>query len=483
MSSIKKKLEQEIKEQELSLKCIESMLEEFTQKYSEDVSKELKIVNDHKRFIKNPELQIAIVGAIKAGKSTLMNSLLKEKIASTEVTPETATLTKFKYSEKKQLKITFYDKKEWKYLWDSVEASCDENDVFKKEFDMLGAKEVECDYVGKEEINEYPESLEELKELVKKYSSSKSKAHYFVKEIEIGLDNLSLPKDVIFVDTPGLNDVVAYRSNITRDYIARANAVIVCVNASSMRNEDYTTIVKVFENVGSNKDKVLILGTQRDKFNNPQKDWENQKKEWEKYLGSLYKNEELMHKNILGVSSYIYHIVSNISAKKETPENEIDDVINFTKKMGMKIFKKQTGFIDIVKNILKSEESTIRKNAEEIKELTNIEELEDIIRGKLLEKSINIIIKDMEERYKMVWENIHTRFIDFKKANDEALTYLSMNLEELKSKKAEKTKQILEIKEIEKELLESFSTIKQEISNQLSTTNKKINEELKKIGI
>ena len=39
--------------------------------------------------------QIALVGTIKAGKSTLINALLDAPLASTEVTPETASLTKF----------------------------------------------------------------------------------------------------------------------------------------------------------------------------------------------------------------------------------------------------------------------------------------------------------------------------------------------------------------------------------------------------
>ena len=47
----------------------------------------------------NPSYQIAIVGTVKAGKSTLINSLLGYDLASTNVTPETATLTKFKYSK------------------------------------------------------------------------------------------------------------------------------------------------------------------------------------------------------------------------------------------------------------------------------------------------------------------------------------------------------------------------------------------------
>ena len=58
-----------------------------------------KRINNYIENIENPSYQIAIVGAIKAGKSTLINALIGQELASTNVTPETATLTKFKYSE------------------------------------------------------------------------------------------------------------------------------------------------------------------------------------------------------------------------------------------------------------------------------------------------------------------------------------------------------------------------------------------------
>ena len=48
------------------------------------------------------ELHIALVGAIKAGKSTLINALLGYEYASTRVTPETAALTKFRKGKLKK---------------------------------------------------------------------------------------------------------------------------------------------------------------------------------------------------------------------------------------------------------------------------------------------------------------------------------------------------------------------------------------------
>ena len=69
------------------------------------------INNDIRNYIENtinPSYQIAIVGAIKAGKSTLINTLIGDDLASVSVTPETATLTKFRYSKENYVKIKFY---------------------------------------------------------------------------------------------------------------------------------------------------------------------------------------------------------------------------------------------------------------------------------------------------------------------------------------------------------------------------------------
>lgn len=483
MDSLKSKLEREIKEQEQFIKKIGDTVAELSEKFSEDMDIELKEIEEYRSFIRNPDLQIAIVGAIKAGKSTLMNALLKENIASTEVTPETATLTKFKYSEKNYLKISFYNNREWNELWKSVEESSGRNEVFKKEFNSLGALYSAKEYIGKDEIIEYPSSIDDLKEMVKKYSSSKSKAHYFVKEIEIGLQNLNLPKEVCFVDTPGLNDVVAYRSNITRDYIKRANAVIVCVNADSMRSDEYTTIVKVFENVGKDNEKVFILGTQIDKLNNPERDWLKQKKEWEKYLVPIFKNENLLESNILGVSSYIYQIIDNIISGKEYTENDILDVVTFSKKTEMNLFKNKKTILDKIKEIIKDEKTTIVFNEKKIKEKTNVLKLESILNGQLLEKSMNILIQDIRFRHSILVENIYNKLKSIIERNKESLEYLDMDLKSLEDKRVEKEQIIENIKSIDQELTLKLKSLKKNVHDSIKHSEENLKEELKKLGI
>ena len=86
-------------------KYIDRVKKEFNNVDFKDVEKQL---NSQKEWIEKPDLEVAIVGNIKAGKSTFINAFLKENIASVEVTPETASLTKFKYSQTNNLTISFY---------------------------------------------------------------------------------------------------------------------------------------------------------------------------------------------------------------------------------------------------------------------------------------------------------------------------------------------------------------------------------------
>lgn len=479
--TIQRQLREKIEFQKNKLDSYKQNLMKLSRDYDESFSNELKKLEEHSKFINNPELQIAIVGAIKAGKSTLMNALLNAEIASTEVTPETATLTKFKYSQENYLKVTFYTKEEWNELWKSINAENSRNDVFKTDYDLLGADRYVREYIDREDVMKYTSNVNELREEVKKYSSSKSYVHYFVKEIEIGIDSPKISKEICYVDTPGLNDVVAYRSNITRDYIARANAVIVCINADSMRNDEYQTVVKVFENVGKNKEKVFILGTQLDKLNNPETDWEKQKKEWEKYLVAVFKDREIMRENILGVSSYIYHLVNKLCEKEKITDNQLTDLINYTKKTDWEILKKRKGILEKLKELVVEDEDILRRNSNRIKEKTNMDVLYTILNGRLLENSAKILAEDVEYRYSILKENLSIRIQEIIQNTQESINYLKLDLDALK---LEKTKKEVEIDNLDKGIKgvnKEMKNLKSAISLILEEGKSRIDNELKKI--
>ncbi|GLH58069.1 hypothetical protein [Helicobacter ailurogastricus] len=69
--------------------------------------------------------QIAFVGTIRAGESTLISAMLEKDYASVDVIPETAVLTTFKYGPKPLITIGFYTAQECKQFLANMQESKD----------------------------------------------------------------------------------------------------------------------------------------------------------------------------------------------------------------------------------------------------------------------------------------------------------------------------------------------------------------------
>lgn len=464
MSALEK-LQNEVERQKRKIEEIEKSIETVEKEFNVKFDDERKDIKEQKAFIDEPDLQIAIVGTIKAGKSTFINALFEENIASTDVTPETASLTKFRYSTKNKLEVKFYNKTEWDELWESVKKSEEKTKtkIFRDEFESSGAENIKNDYIGASDKIEEVSNIEELKNKVKEYTSKNSKIHYFVKELKVYLNNDNIHKNVTIVDTPGLDDVVDYRSKITKDYIKRANAIIVCVDSSSLRNDEYLTITKVFENIGDDFYKVMILGTQIDNKNNPKEAWEKQIEEWKKYLRDNYKNEDLLKNNIIGVSSYVYSKVIELENGKECDEDGKIAIYKLAKSYGIGLKDWQ-------------DSNLIIKNSENIKDLTNIKKVNSIMHRDIISKGEEEVKKDLERRYLSMITNISNKAESIKNTNSESKKTLDMTKAEQENFKHIKNKEIEEIEKAMEGLNESFEKIKEEWLNQ----NKKLKEAIKK---
>lgn len=466
MSALEK-LQNEVERQKRKIEEIEKSIETVEKEFNVKFDDERKDIKEQKAFIDEPDLQIAIVGTIKAGKSTFINALFEDNIASTDVTPETASLTKFRYSTKNKLEVKFYNKTEWDELWESVKKSEEKTKtkIFRDEFESSGAENIKNDYIGASDKIEEVSNIEELKNKVKEYTSKTSKIHYFVKELIVYLNNENIHKNVTIVDTPGLDDVVDYRSKITRDYIKRANAVIVCVDSSSLRNDEYVTITKVFENIGDDFYKVMILGTQIDNKNNPKEAWEKQIEEWKKYLRDNYKNEDLLKNNIIGVSSYVYSNLIELENGKECEEDGKIAIYKLAKSYGIDLNLQDPNL-----------NNNIIKNSNHIIDLTNIQKVNSIMHRDIISKGEEEVKKDLERRYLSMITNISNKAESIKNTNSESKKTLDMTKAEQENFRIKKNKEIEEIEKAMEGLNEAFENIKTEWLNQ----NKKLKEAIKK---
>lgn len=379
----------------------------------------------------NEEFHIALVGTIKAGKSTLINAMLGHEYASTKVTPETASLTKFRKGEENYVKVTFYTKQEWEKLWKSAEDS--KATVFREEYYALHAETEKDRWVGESSQIISCGSEQELVEEIKRWTSSKSSVHYFVKEVEVGLQEFGLPKGVILVDTPGLDDAVAYRSDITRDYIARANAVMVCVKSDALTGSEVHTISSVFSNTRYCPEKVYIIATQLDTLNNPKENWKEQREEWLKYLKgkSAYNSRQLAEKNLMPVSAYL-HILLAEKAYDQAEESdmrwELDSVLH------------------------KLRVRDVHENIQQLYEFTGIQALNKKLEEEIVAKYKEMMVQDIENSYYMCREEILEAIKKVKKEQNEIIKASQGGIEEIKKKQMEFTQKYEDAKKDKKEL-------------------------------
>lgn len=425
------------------------------EKINEEVNE--KLINKLDNFINkcsNPEFHIAFVGAIKAGKSTLINSLLGCNLASTAVTPETASLTKFRASRAKNyIKLTFYNEVEWQMLWKSVQES--KSDIFLEEFQKLGAENEKKNWINKSSITIEFDYINDLKEEIKKWTSSKKATHYFVKEVEVGLKDFILPEGVVFVDTPGLDDPVKYRSDITRKYIDRANAVLVCVKADALTGGELGTIYSVFANARYNPEKIYIIGTQLDTLNSPIRNWAEQREEWIKILRreDCYNSLQLADKNIIAVASH----VNNLVREYGTLDKESDAYFNL----------QSIAFKFRIQNV--------EEGLDKLNEFSNIDKLKIKLGDEIIEKHKELLLEDLSQDYKNNKEDIITKFNVIKDRQESVLKASSEDIEEIRKRREESFKLLEESKAEEKEMQQLLKQIQMATSKRADELFKTIN--------
>lgn len=406
---------------------------------------------------RNPEFQIAFVGTIKTGKSTLINALLGHNYASMAVTPETAALTKFRCSERDYVKVTFYSKKEWAVLWRSITTGADK---FMEEYNRLGAEKFKDKWIGHEVLKKEVDNSEIEKEL-SVWSSSKHPEHYFVKEIEVGISSLSgtIPKEVVFVDTPGLSDPVVYRSEITKRYIKRANAVFVCVEAKKLNKEEVDMISSVFSISSHNKEKVYIIGTHWDTLNDPINDWRDSKAFMTQQITGkgFFDNETIAQNHLIHASAYQYNLCRDFDILDESEKRQ---VMRFAL-------------------VLNLDFSNLSKIIPDLKKYSNIDTISEIIREKLVKNFSVIIRDDLINQYHHIVKDLVRYAETTKEKADKIITASHSSMEELKKHVQEAAERHNKILQSRKQLVSTLDMVCKHSQKRLERMIASLNQNIK----
>lgn len=280
-------------------------------------------------------IEIAVVGTVKAGKSSLINALIGTRLASVDPTPETSILVKYRTtSEGNYLKINFYTEAQWNKLWSTAKNAT----VFRNEYDRLGAENIKYEYLNKPQ-KYITCSSEELPRIMMEWSKSDAPKHFFVKEIDVGYQSDTIPHDVFLVDTPGLSDPVRYRSDITRRYIKRSDWILACITGENLSCQpEFNFLSKVISNKGGDVSKIFVVATKKDMLTNAE--GEKKEKEFLIRLGELYNNDSMAVSRFAFVAAEVHlmttQVIQGINLEPEEKKKfkkallEIDEDLEFS---------------------------------------------------------------------------------------------------------------------------------------------------------
>lgn len=280
-------------------------------------------------------IEIAVVGTVKAGKSSLINALIGTRLASVDPTPETSILVKYRTtSEGNYLIINFYTEAQWNKLWSTAKNAT----VFRNEYDRLGAENIKYEYLNKPQ-KYITCSSEELPRIMMEWSKSDAPKHFFVKEIEVGYQSDTIPHDVFLVDTPGLSDPVRYRSDITRRYIKRSDWILACITGENLSCQpEFNFLSKVISNKGGDVSKIFVVATKKDMLTNAE--GEKKEKEFLIRLGELYNNDSMAVSRFAFVAAEVHlmttQVIQGINLEPEEKKKfkkallEIDEDLEFS---------------------------------------------------------------------------------------------------------------------------------------------------------
>lgn len=208
--------------------------------------------------LENQRFSIGITGVMNAGKSTMLNALLGQEVLGTSVVPETANLTLIKYAKEPYAVVNFWNAKEWSKIEEGAK-SLKSLEIFVKEsrehfgekFSTLVTPKGESESISVEDLALYTSA---------KHSDKKCN---LVKSVELYTDLKFVQDGVQIVDTPGLDDPVVQREEITLEYLSECDLMIHLMNAAqaaTQKDVDFIIDALLYRNVA----RLLIVITRID---------------------------------------------------------------------------------------------------------------------------------------------------------------------------------------------------------------------------
>lgn len=213
------------------------------------------------------KLNIGVIGRVKAGKSSFLNTLLfdGEEVLPKAATPKTATLTKMEYADKNRIVIEFYSPEEWERIVEDAKQG-DKNEITKsaKELvDMAQQRGLNVDKILSEgQLDKSFEEYQELVSFLNNYVGENGQYTPLVRSVVIYMNREEF-REVSIVDTPGLNDPIPSRTQRTKEFIEVCDVVFFLSRAGSFLDmNDWELLCKQLPQKGVKK--LVLVASQYD---------------------------------------------------------------------------------------------------------------------------------------------------------------------------------------------------------------------------
>ncbi|RZV19956.1 dynamin family protein [Aliarcobacter butzleri] len=255
-------------EHKSSFKDLKHNLENIINELKTDLTnKEIlgELENTH-NYLNDQKFSIGITGVMNAGKSTMLNALMGREILGSAVVPETANLTIVKHNPTDNAKVYYWNEQEW----DRIKKSASQLESMK---DFVE----ETNKIFGDNLKNYIRSVSRFDEIdikdLSSYTSAEAsgKKCNLVKYVELGSKLDFLSDGIEIVDTPGLDDPVIQREEITKEYISQCDMMIHLMNVSqsaTLKDVEFIIDALLYQNIS----KLLVVITRADTVSKEQLD-------------------------------------------------------------------------------------------------------------------------------------------------------------------------------------------------------------------
>ena len=325
------------------------------------------------------KLNIGIVGAVKAGKSSFLNACIfgGKEFLPKAATPMTAALTRISYSDTQKAIVHFYNEEDWdriEKLSDQYDKrieekykeyrerlnterrntpmrfnSRDERDEFERMVQNKmpeaerGAKELTRMATGSTVLKQLGETVElesDVFNKLKEYVGANGRYTPIVNYVELQV-NEPWMKDYEIVDTPGLNDPIVSRGIVTKQFLRNCDVAILLSPCSQFMDAN-TTALMANSLPESGVREIMVVGSKLDSgiLNESTKSFKSAykqatdayKKQFSSSLekaGKTRRNSAIVEKMRKGEVQFISSICYTIAQKRKEniPLNEEEKLV------------------------------------------------------------------------------------------------------------------------------------------------------------